>query len=90
MGGFADRFQFESSEPPEGIAIGNLALVREGAEIVLRSDAARVKPGQQGNLIVNILAGRPAASSRPANRPANNRRAAIGALPALLFEIVPP
>ncbi|MEK7708070.1 MAG: PPC domain-containing protein, partial [Verrucomicrobiota bacterium] len=88
-GAIVDRFQFELSEPPEGIALGNVTPVREGAEIVLRSDAAKVKPGQQGNLIVSIFAGRPAASAGPANRPANVRRAPIGALPAISFEIVP-
>ncbi len=87
-GVFVDRFQFELSEPPEGIALGTVTPVREGVEIVLRSDAAKVKPGQQGNLIVNIFAGRPAASAGPANRPANVRRAPIGALPAIPFEIV--
>jgi len=88
-GAFVDRFQFELSEPPDGITIGNVTPVREGAEFVLRSDAAKVKPGQQGNLIVNILVGRPVASGGRTNRPANNRRAPIGALPAIPFEIVP-
>ncbi len=89
-GGFLDRFQFELSDPPEGVALGNVSAVREGAEIVLRGDAVKATPGQSGNLVLNILASRTATAAGQTNRPANNRRATIGNLPAIPFEIIPP
>ena len=55
---FANRFRLELSEPPEGITLGKVSPVSEGAEIELRSDAAKAKPGLKGNLIVNIMPGR--------------------------------
>ena len=87
-GMFADRFQLELSDPPDGIAIRNVAAVEEGTELLLQSDAAKVKPGQKGNLIVNIMAGKNPASSQKGKQPGNQRRAAVGTLPAIPFEIV--
>jgi hypothetical protein len=82
-----DRVQFELSNPPEGIELRDASPLREGTEIVLRSDAAKVKPGLKGNLIINVSAERqlPAASGRPQ---ANRQRVPLGTLPAVPFEIV--
>ena len=49
----AERAQFELSSPPEGITIQSASPVRDGVEIVLQTDAAKVKPGLKGNLIIN-------------------------------------
>jgi len=87
--GFLDRVQLELSEPPEGIAIKSVSAVREGAEIVLQCDAAKAKPGLQGNLIVNAFAAIPA-SSGTGKAQGNQRRAPLGSLPAIPFEIVTP
>ena len=86
---FLDRVQLELSEPPEGIAIKSVSAVREGAEIVLQCDAAKAKPGLQGNLIVNAFAAIPA-SSGTGKAQGNQRRAPLGSLPAIPFEIVTP
>jgi hypothetical protein len=86
---FADRFRLELSEPPEGITIGRVSSSDEGAEIELRSDAAKAKPGLKGNLIVNIFQSQLAAAKQN-KKQANQRRPAVGALPAIPFEIVPP
>lgn len=67
--------KFELSEPPEGITL------QEDAGLVLACDAAKVKPGLRGNLIINILGERQATP--------NPRRLSLGTLPALPFEIVP-
>jgi hypothetical protein len=86
---FVDRWELELNEPPDGIAIKNVSPFDEGAEIVLRCDAAKVKPGQAGNLIVNVLPGKnlvPAAQN--AKKQNNPRRFAVGFLPAIPFEIV--
>jgi len=87
-GPFFDEVQFELSEPPDGIAIQNAAPGRQGAEIVLQSDAAKVKPGLKGNLIVNVFVTRTPASAD--QTPAKPRRVPLGTLPAIPFEIVAP
>jgi hypothetical protein len=87
-GAFTDRLQLELSEPPEGITIKNVSALRDGAEIVLSSDAARTKAGLNGNLVVTAYARGSAAPPGKARKQANNRRAAWGTLPAIPFEIV--
>jgi len=82
------RVQFELSEPAEGIAVREASLTQERAEFVLECDAAKVKPGLKGNLIVNMFGERtPAPGTQPA--PANRRRIPLGTLPAIPFEITP-
>jgi len=82
-----DKVQFELNEPPEGIELRDASSVREGTEITLHCDAAKIKPGLKGNLIINVSAERqpPAASGRPQ---ANRQRVPLGTLPAVPFEIV--
>jgi hypothetical protein len=87
-GAFAGRFQFELSEPPEGITIGNVSPAGAGVEIELRSDAAKVKPGLKGNLIVNLYPVQVPPAAQKAKAPANVRRPAASTLPAIPFEIV--
>jgi hypothetical protein len=86
---FLDRVRLELSEPPSGIAIKNVLPSGGGAEIVLQCDAAKAKPGLKGNLIVSVFAV-PAASPDKAKAPGNQRRAPMGSLPAIPFEIVTP
>jgi hypothetical protein len=76
-----EKVIYELSDPPPGVEL------REAAgEIVLRSDAAKAKPGQRGNLIIQIAGERkPAGESRPQ---ANRQRIPLGVLPAIPFEIV--
>ncbi|MCL4785691.1 MAG: hypothetical protein KJ070_02695 [Verrucomicrobia bacterium] len=84
---FNDRLQLELSEPPEGISIKNISATPNGTEIVFAGDAKKVKPGLQGNLIVNAFAPRTEAAGK-AKGPANQRRSALGTLPAIPFEVV--
>ncbi len=84
---FADRLQLELSDAPEGITIQNVSPSREGTEIVLQSDAAKVKPGLKGNLIVNAFAERPAAAGK-GKAQGVQRRAPVATLPAIPFEVV--
>jgi hypothetical protein len=88
--GFADRFLLELNEPPEGITLGKVSAANEGAEIELRSDAAKTKPGLKGNLIVNILQGQAFAAAPKNKKQANQRRPTVGTLPAIPFEVVQP
>jgi hypothetical protein len=86
---------FELSDPPAGITLpdsvpmSELAELPEGPVLVLRSDAAAVRPGQRGNLIVTVVGEREAEPGQPP-LPANRRRVALGTLPALPFEVVTP
>ena len=53
---FLGEVHLELSDPPPGITIESVSLGRLGGEIVVQSDAAVVKPGLKGNLIVNAFA----------------------------------
>ncbi len=83
-----DRVQLELSEPPAGIAIQKVSGIRGGMELVLKADAAKVKPGLSGNLIVDVFA-KPRASGN-ARPQVNRRRTPLGVLPAIPFKIVEP
>ena len=85
-GPMADQIRLALSNPPEGITFEKMSREREVYTMLLRIDAAKVKPGQKGNLIVEASAERP---SDPKNlRPnANRQRIPLGTLPAIPFEI---
>jgi hypothetical protein len=84
---FGSNFQLELSEPPEGITLGEVVPGQGEAKIELRCDAAKVKPGLTGNLIVNVFRPTTPESGKPQ---ATRRSAPLGTLPAIPFEIVPP
>jgi hypothetical protein len=86
-GKMLDKVRLELSDPPEGITIKNVSPSPQGTEIVLQSDAAKVKPGLKGNLIVAVF---PANTKTPGKgKPQAMRRAApLTTLPAIPFEIV--
>ncbi len=81
----ATALRLELNQPPEGIAIQAVEPVRDGVSILLRADPAKVKAGLKGNLIVDAYMER----ANPATTPqAAQRRAPLGTLPAIPFEIV--
>ncbi len=85
-GQFAKQVQLELSEPPEGIAIRKVSPEQAGLVILVTADAAKVKPGLKGNLIVNTFM---EYTPKPKDgKPRPKRRAPTGALPAIPFEIV--
>jgi len=83
------KIEYELSEPPDGIMIKAVTAVSGSTEIELQTDAAKVKSGMKGNLIVT-------ASAQPPPNPTGEapagaaRRIPLGALPAIPFEIVTP
>jgi hypothetical protein len=86
---FVDRFALELSGAPPGITIQNVSPDANGIELTLHCDAANAKPGDTGNLIVNIVPKTPPAAqsvTKPKNQ--NQRRNQVGTLPAIPFEIV--
>jgi hypothetical protein len=84
---FFDKVQFELSEPPDGITVRDASSGQTGAEITLQSDAAKVKPGLKGNLIVNVVGERTPAPGK-AKAKVNRQRVPLATLPAIPFEIV--
>ncbi len=83
----SNQIQFALNEPPEGISLQSVSAERGGLALVLRADSAKAKPGVKGNLIIDVFraggAGVPSANNR-------NRRAPMGTLPAISFEVVQP
>jgi hypothetical protein len=85
---FADRWELELSNSPEGIAIQKVTAVEGGAEIWLVADASKVKPGLKGNLIVTMAPARNPTAAQNTKVSGNPRRGSVGALPAIPFEVV--
>ena len=83
------RVRLELSDPPEGISIKNVSESRNGATIVFACDAAKIKPGSKGNLIVVASARRPAAGSKAKAKP-GARAGVVATLPAIPYVIVAP
>jgi hypothetical protein len=86
----AERAQFELSNPPEGITIQGATPIRDGVEIVLQTDVAKVKPGFKGNLIINGYAPRPVEPGAAKPKANQNQRMPLGTLPAIPFEVIAP
>src|SRR5450759_3798233 len=81
-----EKIECQLSEPPEGLTLRDLVVVQAGASFVLQADAAKIKPGLRGNLIVTMSGERVPPANQPA--PAARRRVMLGTLPAIAFEIV--
>ena len=81
--------ELELCQAPKGITITDTYPVRENIELVLQSNAAMVKPGQKGTLLVKVIGQRP--RGRDQNQSVSNRsRVPLGTLPPIPFEIVAP
>ncbi len=80
-----ENLQFELSDAPDGFALRDQVFATGGAEFTLAADAAKVKPGARGNLIVTVSGERVA----PANAPnaGTRRRIMLGTVPAISYEI---
>ncbi len=84
-----DQLQLELSDPPDGIFLQSVEPEPDGVAVVLRADAARVKPGFKGNLIIDAYR-QPRLQFASARPGAGQRRLPLGTLPAIPFEIVAP
>ncbi|MGA2246708.1 MAG: PPC domain-containing protein [Verrucomicrobiota bacterium] len=87
-GKFADRFQLELDNPPDGITLTNVVFTSGGLELVISCDAAKIKPGSLGNLICEVLPKNPN-QGNPQKKPGNQPRkaVAVATLPAVPFTI---
>ena len=85
-GAILDQIQLSLSDPPEGITVEKVPSGQGTVAVLLRADAAKVKPGLKGNLIVNVFVERTFAGQ--SGKKSNTRRIPLGTLPAIPFEIV--
>ena len=86
-GNFSDRFKLELGNPPDGISLANVTAISAGLELVFNCDAEKMKNGDTGNLICDIVPKNlePAnAPKKPGNQP---RRGAVATLPAIPFTV---
>ena len=83
-----EKYEFELSEPPDGVSVGDLLVGPNGAEFAVRADAAKAKPGTRGNLIVVVSGERVAQPNQPNQPAAARRRIPVLTLPAIPFEIL--
>jgi hypothetical protein len=83
-----DKFEFELSEAPEGVTLGDLVIGPNGAEFALRADPVKAKPGARGNLIVVVSGERVPQPNQPNQPAAARRRVPLTTLPAIPFEIL--
>jgi hypothetical protein len=83
---FVSNIQFELSEPPDGITLRSSTGNADFIEVVIACDAAKVKLGLQGNLLLNASGER--ANPNAKNAAARMPRVPLGAVPAIPFEVV--
>jgi len=84
-GALGKKAHLELSDAPAGIIIKSVSPSDEGMDILLESDAAKVSPGQKGNLIVGAFSSKP---STPSKKGTSKGNSPIATLPAIPFEIV--
>ena len=84
-GPLADKIQYTLSDPPEGVTIQQVSHGEDDTRIVLQADAAKVKKGTKGNLIIEATVQRPGEVKKA--KSANRQRTPLGSLPAVPFEI---
>jgi hypothetical protein len=80
-----NRVRAGLKNPPEGIWIEKVSPDPDGVEIAFRADLKKAKPGSQGNLIVELTAGR---AATPTDKDQSEKRWSMGLLPAISYELV--
>ncbi|MBI5396890.1 MAG: hypothetical protein HZA91_16465, partial [Verrucomicrobia bacterium] len=81
---FSNKARLELANAPEGITIKNVSPTRDGGEIVLQSDAAKVKAGQKGSLLVIASDGKATPAGK---RKASANQRPLATLPPIPFVI---
>ena len=83
------KITFQLSDPPEGISLKETTESWDHTKLVLQCDAAKVKPGLSGNLIVQVYLERtPDAANAKAKGAAQSNL--VNTLPAIPFVVVAP
>ncbi len=84
-----ERIDLKLNDPPEGLSIQSVARSRQGVAVLIQSDAAKVKAGQKGNLILTAT-GKKSGSAKSSAKPAKQKSMPSVTLPAVPYEIVEP
>jgi hypothetical protein len=79
LGRFGEEIRLALNDPPEGLSIESVTPSPNGLSVVLKSDL-KLAAGKQGNLIFEAFLERTGDNKQV-------RRVAIGALPAVAFEV---
>ena len=79
-----NRVRAELKNSPEGIWINGVFPRQDGVDIAFQADRTKAKPGSQGNLLVELTGGRPAA---PTDKDQAEKRWSLGLLPAIPYEL---
>ncbi len=83
---FNKKAHLELAEAPDGIIIKKVSPSDDGMEILLESDAAKVTPGQKGNLLVGAFP--PKSTKAPKSKSGSSKGGPTSMLPAIPYEIV--
>jgi len=86
---FFENVRFELTDPMDGIALQDVSMNAQTADLVFQFNAEKVKSGTKGNLIVGV-SGERAALAADQPRPTMRRRISLGSLQAMPFEITEP
>ncbi|MCX7824370.1 MAG: hypothetical protein N2689_02310 [Verrucomicrobiae bacterium] len=93
----SNRVRLVLSEAPEGVVIKDVSTSDGGMEVVLEGDAAKLKPGLKGSLILAAYQAPPAppppskkSQAKPKPKTPPKLGNPIGVLSAIPFEIVKP
>ena len=87
LSAFTDRFSLEVSDAPDGLKLAKVQAAAFGSDLVFEADGQKLKAGQQGNLIVHVVASGGGQNKKGKAKQTAVRRA-VGVLPAIPFEIV--
>ncbi|PAW67100.1 MAG: hypothetical protein B9S34_06400 [Opitutia bacterium Tous-C1TDCM] len=80
------KITFELQDPPPGISLGHMVSGRgDTVSIEVLGDPAALKPGTQGNLVLQAFGERPAGKAAPKN--ARPTRVPLGTVPAVAYEV---
>ena len=79
-----DVDQVQLLDPPEGITLKDFSVNRDRVTLVLEADAAKVTPGQTGNLIAIFVTKDKTPPGAPKKNPL---RVPLGALPAIPYVV---
>ena len=81
------ELRLELSEPPEGITIKSITAEGDGIDVVVQTDAEKIKPGLRGNLLLNAFWEHTQTFKQSDDKKPRQVRQPIGMMPALPFEI---
>lgn len=82
------KFHVALRKSSEGITIQEVSTCKEGLEITLQSDAAKVKRNRRGSLALEATLQKPGDTSTP--KPTASLRNLLPSMPAVQYEVVAP